>query len=247
MEATAKLITAVAAIFGAVLWPAFFAVIMIAYRREIRASLARLPSLIDRARRVKGPGIEVDLDALAASAPVSGEITTDQLRAAEELILSSGVAERDRLLSRLDALCIQYDAVRRTMPAGSQRTREMTQIIAKMRAIGPSLSSTIEVFKGSGSAGSRLAAIAMMQMEPAKADIPWLKARFANELPFIFYHAALALTNAAGTTSELRAAAVNAAAEALQIVRSFKGIPDAETIRVLQALCEEYKGDKSSS
>jgi hypothetical protein len=171
MESAAKLITAIASLLSALLWPAFFAAIVIAYRREITISLARLPSVIDRARKVKAPGIEVDLDVLAANAPLSGEITLEQRRVAQELVISSDGTERDTLLANLDELCIQYDTIRRTMTAGSMRTRAMTQIVVKMRAIGPSVSATIEVFKGSGSAGSRLAAVAMMQMEPVKADI----------------------------------------------------------------------------
>ncbi|NIJ09018.1 hypothetical protein FHS31_002648 [Sphingomonas vulcanisoli] len=237
MDAAAKLITAVAALIGAIAWPAAFAAIVIAFRRDLSSAVTRLPSLVDRVRKVSFPGVGVELDSLADKASETGEITIDQARTAGRLEAASKEFGAEDLFRELDKLCLEYDSIRRTMSSGSTRTREMTRIIVKMRALGPSTSSRIETYKGSGSAGSRLAAIAMMQMEPIKADIDWLQDRFRTEAPFLFYHAALALTNAAGSRSGAsKVEVIEAGKKALATIRSFDGPADQGTLDVLKAL-----------
>lgn len=77
----------------------------------------------------------------------------------------------------------------------------------------------------------------MMQMEPDKADLRWLVDRFSMENPFIFYHAALALQNAADGQPDEKFFLVKEAAEkALSRVKSFNGEPDRSTIEVLEAV-----------
>ncbi len=186
---------------------------------------------------MKVAGIEAELDALAGKASTNGEVTADQARVASQLAIESRDIGSEHLLAELDKLCLQYDTVRRTMMAGANRTQEMTRIIAKMRALGPSTSGRIKVYKGSGSAGSRLAAVAMMQMEPSHADLNWLVERFRVDTPFVLYHAALALTNAANIESgPEKLKVIDAARSALAIVRSFEGIPDQGTLNVLEPL-----------
>src|SRR5262249_55639869 len=127
----------------------------------------------------------------------SGKITPRQFEAAARIAAQSQEVSTEALLRELDKLCLEYDSLRRTMPSGSDRTRAMTRVIVKMRSLAPTLVDFLDVYKGSGSAGSRLAAIAMMQMVPRVADLDWLKERFSSEHPFVFYHAALALQNIA--------------------------------------------------
>lgn len=115
----------------------------------------------------------------------------------------------------------------------------MTQILVRMRMLGPSMSKYMTTYMTSGSAGSRLAAVAMMQIQPEKADIDWLVRRFKEEAPFVFYHAALALQNVANNVPHLRAEVKRAANDALDIVNKFNGTPDAETMFVLKALLRD--------
>jgi hypothetical protein len=138
----------------------------------------------------------------------------------------------------MDRLCLEYDSLRRSLPSGNERTRAMTRVIVKMRSLAPSLVDHLDAYKGSGSAGSRLAAIAMMQMVPRVADLDWLKDRFSSEQPFVFYHAALALQNVANIsdTPEKKRRLREATEQALSTVRSFPGVPDAGTIQVLEML-----------
>src|SRR5262249_33735685 len=146
----------------------------------------------------------VELDRVANAEPQnasekSGNITPLQIEAAARIAVQAQDINTDALLRELDRLCLEYDAIRRTQPSGSNRTRAMTRVIVQMRTLAPSLENFIDAYKGSGSPGSRLAAVAMMQMVPRAADINWLKERFSSEQPFVFYHAALALQNAANT------------------------------------------------
>lgn len=77
----------------------------------------------------------------------------------------------------------------------------------------------------------------MMQMNPVQADVAWLGERFRAEAPFVFYHAALALVNGANSRSgQDRAEALAVARTALDTVRSFEGVPDQNTLQVLEAL-----------
>jgi hypothetical protein len=114
----------------------------------------------------------------------------------------------------------------------------MTRVVVKMRSLAPTLVDYLDVYKGSGSPGSRLAAIAMMQIVPRVADINWLRDRFSLEQPFVFYHAALALQNVANITGSTKDKELlrEVAQGALAKIMSFDGVPDQETIEVLESL-----------
>jgi len=96
----------------------------------------------------------------------------------------------------------------------------------------------LDTYKGSGSAGSRLAAIAMMQMVPQSADLDWIRERFSTEHPFVFYHAALALQNVANIcdTPEKKKHLREVAQQALAKVKAFAGPADRGTVEVLEML-----------
>lgn len=237
MDVTAKLITSIAALSSAIAWPIVFIVFVFLFRTGIKSAIARLADLLDRIRNVKLGWVEAKLDALADRASERGQVTTEQTITAAQISSDSldfGLAD---VFREMDKLCLQYDGLRRTQPSGHVRTQAMTRIIVKMRALGPAASVRLEAYKTSGSAGSRLAAIAIMQMAPHCGDVAWLLERFRVETPFLFYHAALALTNVANTEPEIKKSeAIRAAWAALDIVKSFTGSPDRETIIVLESL-----------
>ena len=237
MDSSTKIIGALAALLGAVAWPTVMLIFLMFFTHELRAIASRVPALLDRIRKMTVVGVVAELDALADKAPKTGEVTAEQTRAAAELVIESREVGKEHLFAELDKLCFQYDTIRRSMAAGLARTQEMSRIIVKMRALGPSTSTRINVYKDSGSAGSRLAAVAMMQMEPGKADLDWLLERFRIETPFVFYHASLALVNAANSGSEANKRRVlETAKTALEILQSFKGTPDKNTIDQLKNL-----------
>lgn len=243
MDEFAKLLTAVASIITAVAWPATLLVIVFVFRGSIRTALGRLPNVLDRVKKASMAGVALELDrvadAAAGGAPdQGGKITPQQVEAAARIAVETRDVGWQVLLGELDRLCLEYDALRRTLPSGDIRTRAMSRIIIKMRSLSPSVIDFLDAYKGSGSAGSRLAAIAMMQMVPKAADLEWLEGRFSSEQPFVFYHAALALQNladyrdAAEAKMEVRAAAERALAK----VKNFPGTPDRSTLEVLEAL-----------
>ena len=209
---------------------------------KLKILLNKAPVFLDRVRALKLAGVTAELGEVAKevsgkSEPSDGEITERQIQAAATIEVQSRDFSKEPLVAQLDQLAGQYDAVRRTMPSSSRRTQILTRILVQMRALGPSLSKLIETYKASGSPGTRLAAVAMMQMEPDKADLRWLVDRFSMENPFIFYHAALALQNAANGQPDEKFLLVKEAAErALSMVKSFNGEPDRSTIEVLEAV-----------
>lgn len=246
MAEIAKLVTAIAALVGALAWPiAVFGIVFI-LRKELKAIAAKVPTALDRMQSIKIGVVEAQLKGLADQAAKNEEgkapVTPEQIRVAANLQARSAEIGKDQLLSQLDRLSIEYDTVRRTMRGGSERTQEMTKILVQMRGLAPAVSDMMEAYKTSGAAGSRLAAIAMMQMEPEKADIPWLRDRFKSERPFIFYHAALALQNVVdSSTGNRREEAVRAAEEGLAALHSFSETPDANTVHVLEALTHQRR------
>lgn len=247
MENSAKLVTAISALIGVLAWPIIVAIIGLYFRKDIKAIAIKVPPLIDRMKSLKLLGFEAELSALAdksdSSGEQKGEVTADQAHVSATIKVKADEIGKDRLISELDRLTIEYDTVRRAMQSGGERTRQMTRIVVQMRGLSQSVSDLIDVYKSSGSAGSRLAAVAMMQMEPAKADLEWLKERFCIEYPFIFYHAALALQNVVNfRQGEARQVAIMAASEALAQVRSFGGAPDRETVLVLESVTQQGAG-----
>jgi hypothetical protein len=205
-----------------------------------------MPAVLNKIKKASLVGINLELEQVAAetdTAAADGKITSRQFEAAARIKIQTPQVGSEALLQELDRLCLEYDTVRRTLPAGTDRTRAMTRLLVKMRSLAPSLIDHIDAYKGSGSAGSRLAAIAMMQMDPSVADLDWLKDRFTSEQPFVFYHAALALQNIAdirkAPQDEERLREV--AEHALTIVNQSKGVPDRNTIEVLEELLRSLR------
>lgn len=232
MSDFSKLVSAVAAL----LWPLIFGAVLFYLRKEAREVLSKVPKLFERIKSAKFAGTELILENLAEKPDVEkGAVTVDQISVASQIEMDASNIGLDQLVKELDRLCLEYDRVRRIMPSSLNRTREMTKILVKMRGLSTALSSYIEVYKSSGSAGSRLAAIAIMQMQPDLVDPEWIVERFRKEYPFAFYHAALALANLANIPQK-RDVAIVTAKRSLEILEAFDGTPDRDTVEVLSAI-----------
>jgi hypothetical protein len=246
VEAFAKLLTSVAALVGAIAWPATLFFIVYIFRVELRLALNKMPILLERLRKASLPGLSLELDRVAdaeveSGASKTGNITPRQIEAATRISVQTREVDPQTVLNELDRLCLEYDSLRRSLPSGAERTRAMARVIVKMRSLAPSLVGYLDAYKGSGSAGSRLAAIAMMQMVPQSADLDWLKKRFSTEHPFVFYHAALALQNVANIshTPEKKKNLREVAQQALATVKAFPGPPDRGTVEILEMLLSD--------
>lgn len=244
MEAWAKLIAALGTLLGAIAWPAIILVVAALFRHEIRLAASRLPTLLDRVTKMKIAGIEADLDRVADAVvgdedSKGGAVTEDQTRTAARIAEKSKDVGVTPILNELDRLCLEYDSIRRAMASGRARTHAMTRVLVKMRSLAPTAADHIDAYRSSGSAGSRLAAVAIMQMVPETADILWLGERFAEEEPFVFYHAALALQNAINHAPRQAEDAIKLVAEqGLETISGFKGEPDQSTIMILQNIMD---------
>ena len=246
MDAWAKLLTAAAAILSAVAWPIALFSVTLLFKDVLRTIISRVPSMLDRVKKASIPGLQFELDRVAdlEREDRGGKVTPNQKKVAARIAVEKDGLGTQPLLKELDRLCLEFDALRRNLPSGDIRTRAMTRTVVQMRSLAPSLIEYLDTYKGSGSAGSRLAAIAMMQMVPTLADVGWLESRFSSDPPFLFYHAALALQNAMdspdakeGRFQEIR----EAARRSIEVVKSFKGVPDHSTIEVLEMLIAESK------
>jgi hypothetical protein len=243
MDEYAKLLTSVAALLGAVAWPGIFLVVVLIFRNELKSALDKVPIILDRVRKASLAGVALELDRVAdaeaeSGIDKSGKITARQVEAAARIAIETRDVGSQTLLREMDRLCLEYDSLRRSLPPGDTRTRAMTRVLVKMRSLAPSLVEFLDTYKGSGSPGSRLAAIAMMQMVPRVADLDWLRDRFSSEQPFLFYHAALALQNVANicNTPEEKRHLREMAQQSLDTIKSFAGVPDQATIEVLDTL-----------
>jgi hypothetical protein len=241
MNDWANLLTAIAAILGAVAWPLALFLAALLFNDVLRTAINRIPSMLDRVTKASIAGLKLELDRIADAEKEDkgGKVTPNQKDVAARIAVEKDDLGPQPLLRELDRLCLEFDALRRNLPSGDIRTRAMTRTVVQMRSLAPSLIEFLDTYKGSGSAGSRLAAIAMMQMVPTSADVDWLENRFSSDPPFLFYHAALALQNAMDSpdTNEGKSKEIREAAQrALKRVRNFKGVPDHSTIEVLEML-----------
>jgi hypothetical protein len=243
MDEYAKLLTSIAALVGGLVWPATLLGVIFVFRRELSSVFDMIPIMLDRVKKASMVGVALELERVAnaeaeSGSGKSGNVTPRQIEAAERITFQTQDINSEALLRAMDRLCLEYDSIRRTLPPGSDRTRAMTRVIVKMRSLAPALANFVDIYKGSGSAGSRLAAIAMMQMEPRIADLNWLRERFSSDQPFAFYHAALALQNVASIlhTPEDKRRLRDVAQQALLVIKSFSGPPDANTVEVLEGL-----------
>ena len=243
MEAWAALITAIAALTAALVWPVAIFAFVYLFKGKMSVALDKLPSILERANKIKLGWLDLELDKQAES--ISGDIhggeqiSAQQIQAAARVEVQAKSLDLQSLRDKIQQLCFEYETVRKVLPSGSERTRAMTQTFVKMRTLGPAVADWIEEMKASAVAGNRLLAIAIMQIDPDKADIDWLVERFETEKPFVFFHAANALRIVATSSFSTRANAARAAAEqALERINGFQGPRDSDTIRVLSAIVQ---------
>jgi hypothetical protein len=109
----------------------------------------------------------------------------------------TGIVDHAALVE-IQRLAAEYDQIRNAMRPDDNRTRVMTAIFSQMKAKAAGAIALLEDLKRNESSGTRLAAIAVMQMFPNEAHLDWLAERLDSSLekPFVGYQAALALLEA---------------------------------------------------
>jgi uncharacterized protein (DUF1810 family) len=143
----------------------------------------------------------------------------------------------------------EYDATRANLKPGPHRTSAMNAILAKMRTLALAAKPLLREFANDASSpGSRLAAIAILQLAPRLDYLSWLVDRMKFEQPFLLFHASLALHSAVHAFGPADAAKLkDAVEEALRIVKSFTGgPPDRNTIDTLEQALAELAKDRGA-
>jgi hypothetical protein len=129
-------------------------------------------------------------------------------------------------------LAAEYERVRASMPASDKRTRAMEVVVAKMRTIGRSALPLRYELSASHSPGQRLQAIVSLQLEPDFEMLDWLAERVVKEVPFIGYHALMALN--AAVEHHLAPEHRTALESALAVARTARSSFGRDTSRIRQ-------------
>ena len=207
VKAAADLIVAVA-------WPVAVVVVIFNFRAELSGLLNRINKFsafgVTAAAEIQ---TELNKSAKQAASKFTDTPSTDELSRADTV---EKLAKQDVALIRqqVDALALEYDDVRGSMPSGDKRTSEMEKIVSKMRTIGKAAYAIRWELTASPSPGHHLQAVACLQVRPDYEMLGWLAQCFQNEKPFVSYHAIVAMVVA--TEAVLRSQ------EARQYAKDFK-------------------------
>lgn len=255
---TPSLLEGIAAVISASAWPLVTSIFLFAYRREVRNILSVLVDKLRKAKHIKAAGLEIEelIDEALRQAPASSpeeiladspKVPEDQVESAKRLheeVLVSGVDRSEAVVTardRVRSLALRYEEVRRTMPRGTDRTYEMNRVMASMRTLALLAKPFLRSLAISSLSGERLAAIAVLQVEPDPAYSRWLCERFSNESPFVFFQAAVALQELVRKRSDFDRAVLKADLEtAFETLQSYTGgEPDQNSVDVLRETIRE--------
>lgn len=109
------------------------------------------------------------LDSVEENIPADQRQRLQQVRHRAELQVASLSPGAEEARARLDQLAQDYEELRRSMPAGQERTYKMTSLVAEARALarsaGYSPAEIRDLFQN-GSDGERITALALIQAHP---------------------------------------------------------------------------------
>ena len=169
-------------------------------------------------------------------------VSVQELRTAEAIakISSTSSVSLEDLRGQIGILASKYESIRATMPSGDARTREMEIVASQIRGYALAAIQLLPEYTSSDSSGKRLVGIAFLETKPDSRYFEWLADRFRIEVPFLQYHAAIALRNAAKQVSSkehkdsLRVSCNNALQLALQSAESHNVDLESDQILVLR-------------
>jgi len=197
---TPEMIKAIAELVSAVAWPLIVLLLVLSQKRAVSSLLSNLGSLtlpggVEAKLRSR---VEKETEAILKEDPKAAErLTERQLLAAEKIQRLSVDSDISTIRRQITELAKEYERTRASMSSGDERTRRMEIITTKMRTLSLAALPLLEELRSSDSPGSRLAAIAILQVTPNIEYVDWLAERLNVEKPFIGYHAAVALEVAA--------------------------------------------------
>lgn len=180
----------------------------------------------DPATNVQGKSVVMNFDGAKAVNRLIAEAPTTMVR--DDFL--------DSIRTKMEAFAREYDSTRANMTPGPERTRAMNVVAAKMRTLGLAAVPLLDEFCwDENSPGRRLAGISILEMQPNYRLSSWLCERMSKEQPFLMFHASIAILNMVRYYGSSRADAMKREIEhALEVVQSFKGVPDKNTVDTLE-------------
>ncbi len=279
----AGVLSGVAAICTAVVWPVLIGLILWGFREPAAELLRAAVGVAEGATRFKIWQIEFDKDVqqqvtqsetaalvtpvIAPADPSSGASVSARAASAAtqaaatipsgEVTAAAGVrsllesapnstlrkSAEGAIKARMVGFAQQYETVRASMHAGTERTRSMNAVVAKMRTLALAADLYLDEWMNAGSSpGLRLAAICILQMKPEMRAVSWLTERMRAEQPFVFFHASVALLNTVRRHGASERETLGTALRtALEQVQSFGEKADANTVRSLTLALSELE------
>lgn len=119
--------------------------------------------------------------------------STASLSAAQQVANAAPSNRPELVLEPLRQLASEYEVLRQTKEYSTDRTRQMTKIVQRMRPHAIAAAPYIGELIKSDSPGEHLAATVIMQMKYMPEYMEWLARRLVEERAFIGYQAASAL------------------------------------------------------
>jgi hypothetical protein len=177
----------------------------------------------------------------AGSGTPPAGIDPAQVAAALRVGQIAGQLGRGQVREQLLSLVHEYNVTRAAMPYSQHRTQLLDGVVARMRVLSAAAGWMLPQLIRAGTPGERLAAIAILQMQPDPAFVTWLEERCHTEQAFLQYHAAIALRNAADSLGEEHHPALR-----LSIERALAKSRDSSTRKVLESAQEILAGAGAS-
>lgn len=260
----ATVLEGIAAILRSVLWPIVILTLALVYRIRISRLLDVLTQKVHDAKHLKAGQIELDTQEAiskvveqtgrdAGSQEIRREVPENQINAArlvERNLRAAPIAFSEKLdvvERNVRALVNQYEQIRRDVSSGPQRTRQMNEITAKIRAYALVAYPLLPFLSESERPCERLAAICILQVKPEPTYFQWLIDRIMEESQaFLLFHASLAILQLIRAFPYVgRDVATERIQSALNHVKGFSGgKPDQNTIDVLTQVLRELAEPK---
>lgn len=253
----ATLLTALAELLKAIAWPFVVVVALTLFRSQIGSVFGVITKRLEDATSVKAGSVEIKLKqqkvtrllaqtTKTANEDIREKIPEEQIQAAEEvenILHDDQVSAFEVTYRQVERLVWEYENARNRLPSGPPRTKLMNEIAAKMRALGLAARPLLQGLKSGFTAGETLAAICVLQVAPESGSFDWLIQKIKTEKqPFIFFQAALAVLELVRREAYSDKAAAKAAIEdAREQIGRFPGVPDKNTLDVLNMALRELR------
>ena len=131
----------------------------------------------------------------------------------EQIDFAAAQVPADQVKQEVLKLAREYDSTRASMSPSRKRTRLLDGIVLRMQGLARRAGWILPNLVKSTSDGEKLAAIALLQMDPDPEYLSWLAGLFHEATPFLMYHAAEALRSAVRALKDQERDALKSALE----------------------------------